>query len=92
MKAFVVFPFINQVRFNSHPVNHLSTLRRWSQMILEYGITHGDEKKLGYYAGNMVSALFKRVKSQALLITCQNTLFFLTEMIFVLYWGRTSDR
>ncbi|KAF8528737.1 major facilitator superfamily domain-containing protein [Gautieria morchelliformis] len=43
-------------------------------LIYEYGITHGDEKKIGYYAGSI------------------NTLFFLTEMVFVFYWGRASDR
>ncbi|KAF8518066.1 MFS general substrate transporter [Gautieria morchelliformis] len=45
-----------------------------NQLIYEYGITHGNEKKVGYYAGSI------------------NTLFFLTEMVFVFYWGRASDR
>ncbi|KAF8512437.1 MFS general substrate transporter [Gautieria morchelliformis] len=42
--------------------------------IYEYGITHGNEKKVGYYAGSI------------------NTLFFLTQMLFGLFWGRASDR
>ncbi|KAF8513960.1 MFS general substrate transporter [Gautieria morchelliformis] len=45
-----------------------------NQLIYEYGITHGNEKKVGYYAGSI------------------NTLFFLTQMVFVFFWGRASDR
>ncbi|EPQ61255.1 MFS multidrug-resistance DHA1 sub-family [Gloeophyllum trabeum ATCC 11539] len=45
-----------------------------NQMILEYGLTNGDEKEVGYYAGAIMSA------------------FYVTETLFVFFWGRLSDR
>ncbi|KAG8960808.1 hypothetical protein FRC00_014094 [Tulasnella sp. 408] len=45
-----------------------------NQLVLEIGITGGDERKVGYYAGIIES------------------LFFLSEFLMVLRWGRLSDR
>jgi hypothetical protein len=55
----VVFPFINQVTIDSilSTFIHSRITLIVAQLIFEYGITHGDVKKVGYYAGNIVSTL-----------------------------------
>ena len=54
-----IFPFINQVRHFPHVVISCSQrvvpLYR-KQLIGELGITGGDDRKIGYYAGLIVSA------------------------------------
>ena len=64
-----------------------------NQLVAETGITHGDDNKVGYYAGAIV-----RTEG----VPCHNTeprpchskqsVFFLSQSLVVFFWGRLSDR
>lgn len=84
-----IFPFINQVRYESPhtAILQLSAL----QLISELDITGGDEKKVGYYAGLIVS-LLRSESTVSMLICTQESLFFATEAMFIMQWSRISDR
>lgn len=59
-------------------------------MIRDYNISGGDEAKVGYYAGLIVSTVF--LLEKALLLPVRESIFFATEALFVLQWSRLSDR
>lgn len=61
-------------------------------MIRDLGITHGDESKVGYYVGMMVSN-HPPSSQDAELRTYRNqqSLFFFTQAFTVLHWSRLSD-
>ncbi|KAG8904028.1 hypothetical protein FRB99_002370 [Tulasnella sp. 403] len=63
-----------------------------NQLIAEVGVTGGDDKKIGYYAGFIVSRVVLVVHIHVLTRGCQESLFFLAEFCMVLKWGRLSDR
>ncbi|THH19030.1 hypothetical protein EW146_g2063 [Bondarzewia mesenterica] len=62
--------------------------------VRETGITEGDEKKTGYYAGVIVRHIFPQ--SIHCSLTCflfhRNLFFFVGEAVTVVHWGRASDR
>jgi MFS family permease len=62
-----------------------------AQLIRSTGITNGDETKVGYYAGIIVcaSSFFWLCGTD---IVIQESIFFITECLFVFQWGRAADR
>jgi len=52
--ATVILPFINQVSFLKLRLLPYSTELLLFQLISELGVTGGDDKKIGYYAGIVV--------------------------------------
>jgi MFS family permease len=65
------------------------------QLVNETGITKGKEDKTGYYAGIIVRSFplqhfpaLPRLTNKSV----QESTFFLVETLFVLQWGRLSDR
>jgi MFS family permease len=64
------------------------------EFIRSTGITGGDEKKTGYYAGVVVRApdLFERYElSHADDPFVQESCFFISEALVCFHWGRASD-
>lgn len=63
------------------------------QLVRELDITGGDEGKVGYYAGLIVSDLLLKsfLRSHSDSIAMQVSLFFATESITVMWWSRLSD-
>ncbi|TFK47990.1 MFS general substrate transporter [Heliocybe sulcata] len=57
----------------SEPMTGYVLLPIINSMVLEYGLTGGDAKEIGYYAGAIMSA------------------FYVTETLFIFFWGRLSD-
>lgn len=60
----------------------------------ELDITGGDEKKIGYYAGLIVSTLRSQSRPRCEIDSLgglQESIFYLTEVVFVIQWSRLSD-
>jgi len=60
------------------------------QLISELDITGGNEKKVGYYAGLIVNHFVLHL-IPLLTPHVQESLFFATEALTILQWGRASD-
>ncbi|CAK5268662.1 unnamed protein product [Mycena citricolor] len=62
-----------------------------NQLVSELGITGGDERKVGYYAGmvSTYSACSPSAADQSR--RSQESLFFVTEALTILQWSRASD-
>ncbi|KAG8737253.1 hypothetical protein FRC10_008403 [Ceratobasidium sp. 414] len=64
-----------------------------SELVNKTGITGGDSTKIGYYAGLIVSpSSFPVVALSLHLAPVKESIFFFTESLFVLQYGRVSDR
>ena len=51
----VIYPFLPQVRFLVSHVVKYTVAERCPQLIRDVGVTHGDETRVGYYVGLLVS-------------------------------------
>ncbi|KAJ8496604.1 hypothetical protein ONZ51_g991 [Trametes cubensis] len=64
-----------------------------NQLVRETGVTGGDERKTGYFAGLIVRlAVFAYRASEQWTSTLTESCFYAVEAICVLQWGRASDR
>jgi len=61
------------------------------QLVNETGVTNGNEDRTGYYAGIIVR-IFLFVFLSTSLQTTQESTFFLVQTLFILQWGRLSDK
>jgi len=63
------------------------------QLIRDIGITGGDDRKIGYYAGLIVSDLPCTVPRHVPehLINPQDSLFYLSQALTTLHWSCLSD-
>ncbi|KIL59854.1 hypothetical protein M378DRAFT_14508 [Amanita muscaria Koide BX008] len=77
-----IFPYINQALSDTTP-----------KLIVELGITGGDKRKVGYYAGIIVESElpndYFKISDMA---PPQESLFFATQAVTIFRWGRISDR
>ena len=62
-----------------------------NQFVHDTGITNGDERKTGYYAGIIVRRSLIAIHL-ALRFLSQGSAFFLAEAVTVYHWGAASDR
>ena len=63
-----------------------------NQFVRETGITGGDERKTGYYAGMIVRLVSPFLISLVDSNLFQESTFFLAEAVTVVFWGMASDR
>lgn len=66
-----------------------------NQFVRETGITRGDERKTGYFAGMIVRLVSPFLISRLILTFfeyIQESAFFLAEAFTVIFWGMASDR
>ena len=61
-----------------------------SQLIRDIGVTHGDDSRVGYYVGLIVSTVFHAYQILDLKIS-KHSLFFITQAVTIFSWGRASD-
>jgi MFS family permease len=89
----VIYPFTPEVCLNTLFIRLITDLLIYKQLIRELGITHGNESKVGYYVGLMVSRSYSSLCNFASsLSVMKQSLFFLTQAFTVLHWSSASDR
>jgi MFS family permease len=81
---------VSLVQF-SEPVTATVIYPFINQFVRETGVTGGDERKTGYFAGIVVSTHCYS-NSQPFTRLRQESVFFLAEALTVFHWGWASDR
>lgn len=77
----------------AEPISGTSIYPYINQLVGELEITGGDERKVGYYAGLIVSCDDPIRDSHFMLgYRSKDSLFFVTQSIAVIHWSRLSDR
>src|SRR5437868_2822266 len=61
------------------------------QFVMDTGITGGDEKSVGYYAGIIVSTRYSSLLTCWQLTPSKQSIFFVSESLTVYPWAKLSD-
>ncbi|KAJ8496655.1 hypothetical protein ONZ45_g12369 [Pleurotus djamor] len=78
--------FITSLLQGAEPISSSVIYPFINQYVRESGITGGDESKTGYYAGVIL------ITTSIWSMNGQESVFYLTECLTVIHWGRLSDR